>query len=838
MIRSFFSLSATRRFWRVAGALLLLSTLLVGGLLSPRESAAWREGTPTLLPGLPGGLVREPHVAVDDNSVVHVVWMQENGGKGDVYYTKGQATTDFDGQPVVNNWDSPIRISDEGSFSYDADGRNAPRIAVGNGGQIYVVFGATNGRYIVLSNFSNGADGAWNVDASFGMFGGDNANNFDIDIDMDDENRPHVAYSGGFATEGSRTLYRYRQADGNWTGAKQVTQSFYLARNVSIAAAGTGANANVQIVTEGLRSNNNEANVFLSGGTPDGSFTARNLNEELGLATNARPGSRFPDVVIDPRDGDVYVSFSRNVSGGGYTLQVARGRNNGASWSGDDDIDIRINSSLWPLENGLEVRTGEVTTISAHLSDSLDGTQAIYAQTTNFDTGDRGPWVLLSNEKNNSFPATGAGASLQAAVFNTKGLDLISYNLTALGPVVEPTPEGTLVLDGGAVTAADSTVDATFNDLSRPANTLQYRLSESQDGLNGAAYTDLPDNATAQIELEAPAGGEVSCVERTVYGQLKSRSGTAESVVLQDSIAFDPGVDAFVVAENPYANNNFSFVQSAVQNDAGSGGAFDGDARYTRDPIFFSRALVDSGECSGITRMQVRDVNDPDIESSYRDVDPDGDIVPLLGFSGDGTYTMEFVMTDGAGNQKRSQRSIILDTQSPVITNAPDVGIQTLDKDLQPVSRIEIDQDPNFSPDEDLLVEVELDSLQISDNLYGANGEELPLWGVWVANAAEPISANDDVALDALTWFPVELSSNTTSLQATEAEVSLMLLNWSLATGLNPLLFQDNTDTTVYTCVRVLDGAGNPSEETLCTSGVEVDNLVRVPGVHLPMVIK
>ncbi len=836
MIRSFFSLSATRRFGRVAGALLLLSALLVGGLLAPLESAAWREGAPTLLPGLPGGLVREPHVAVDDNSVVHVVWMQENGGKGDVYYTKGQATTDFDGQPVVNSWSSPTRISDEGTFSYDADGRNAPRVAVAPDGAVYVVFGATNGRYIVLSNFSNGADGAWNLDTSFGMFGGDNANNFDIDIDIDDDNRPHVAYSGGFATEGSRTLYRYRQADGNWTGAKQVTQSFYLGRNVSIAAAGTGANANVQIVTEGQRQNNNEANVYLSGGTPDGSFTSRNLNEELGLATNARPGSRFPDVVIDKRDGDVYVSFSRNVSGGGYTLQIARGRNNGTAWSGDDDIDIRINSSLWPLENGLEVRTGEVTTVSAHLSDSLDGTQAMYAQTTNFDTGDRGPWVLLSNAKNNSFPASGAGASVMAAVFNTQGLDLISYNLTALGPVVEPNPEGTLVLDGGAVTAADSTVDATFNDLSRPANTLQYRLSESQDGLGGATYTDLPDNATAQIELQAPTGGEVSCVERTVYGQLKSRTGNAESGVLQDSISFDPGVDAFVVAENPYANNNFSFVQSAVQNDAGGGGAFDGDPRYTRDPFFFSRVLADSGECSGISSVQVRDANDPDIESSYRPVDANGDIVPIFGYSGEGTYSMEFVITDGAGNQKRSQRSMIVDTQAPVVANATDVGVQTLDKDLQPVSRIEPDQDPNFSPEEDLLIELELDSLQISDNLYGTNGEPLPFWGVWVANSAQPISPNDDVALDALTWFPVEVQD--ASAQTYQTEFSLLLLNWSLATGLNPLLFQDNTDTTVYTCVRVLDGAGNPSDETVCTNGVEVDNLVRVPGVHLPIVVK
>jgi hypothetical protein len=118
--------------------------------------------------------------------------------------------------------------------------------------------------------------------------------------------------------------------------------------------------------------------------------------------------------------------------------------------------------------------------------------------------------------------------------------------------------------------------------------------------------------------------------------------------------------------------------------------------------------------------------------------------------------------------------------------------------------------------------------ISVTDNLYGQQGENLPpgqqFWGVWLANSPKDQDPGaDDPDLQ---WYAARVPAPGASFS----------VQWSLFSGQDFGADRNQAGTyTVY--ARFLDGAGNPSAESLSAT-VTLQPGYTLPQAALPFVMK
>lgn len=121
-----------------------------------------------------------------------------------------------------------------------------------------------------------------------------------------------------------------------------------------------------------------------------------------------------------------------------------------------------------------------------------------------------------------------------------------------------------------------------------------------------------------------------------------------------------------------------------------------------------------------------------------------------------------------------------------------------------------------------ILADLSLSGLAVTDAYPGG------YWGAWIANSLAPV---DEPAISgALTWTAVPIPA------AARSADGAVVLRWSLATGLGTPAPELPPNTTIYVYLRLLDGAGNPSERVL--TGQVTLATVTLPTVRLPLVAR
>jgi hypothetical protein len=159
---------------------------------------------------------------------------------------------------------------------------------------------------------------------------------------------------------------------------------------------------------------------------------------------------------------------------------------------------------------------------------------------------------------------------------------------------------------------------------------------------------------------------------------------------------------------------------------------------------------------------------------------------------------------DVVNNVANSDLSIIYDNVKPVF-NVAGSGPTPLAASANPSGNLF--QDLTFT------------NINATDDLYRTGTRQF--WGVWVANSRTPVA---DPLTDAnLVWSPI---------QAPGTGTSFTLKDWSLGSGIAKA---NVTAGAYYIYVRVLDGAGNPSDGVTSIT-LNFASAPTAPAMYLPLV--
>lgn len=613
---------------------------------------------------------------------------------------------------------------------------------------------------------------------------------------------PSVAVAGNgqiFVVWNDENRFRYRvSSDGGmtWTGIQEVSNRQAVGR--AIVAAGTDANVLVAFYSEGQ--------VFAARWTGSGFVTER----------VDRGGNYFadPTAAVAP-NGNMYIAW--------------RGVENGEVFY----VERQANDDNWRSPSRL-ARGGEVGSAVSISADAENNLHVFWLRVGGelwyrFKPANE-PWRDPIPASSGGFNVLGAGTA-QGRVYAHSVLESFTgaglrtrYTLIDAGidagppptptPTITPTPlpipTGELQINDGAefVNAANVSVRITAT------NADQYRLSNRIDGLSAAEYAPIPDGGVVPWALEPAPAGTTVCVNRTVFGQLRHSSNPGqETDVLQATIAIDPGIDAEVFIRNPYHAANPTVYDMPQLQDFGILGAAHGDPRYTRIPMAFVEARALTGECSGLNTIQVNNYSSVRVNNNYFGM-------PLglkSGVPEEGPHTMTVTLTDNAGHPPLVvQETIFYDATPPQVTSG---NARIVDSSGQEISETS-----------SIIVNLSFENMVITDNMYGRNGENKPFWGVWLANSRQNIPAgNTQLLNDNLTWSPVEVPNVTN----TGNNTFTFTVPWSILSGLPRNQWQGGA--TYYVYARVLDGAGNPSRETIKYE-VTLNQNFELPEIYLPLI--
>lgn len=310
---------------------------------------------------------------------------------------------------------------------------------------------------------------------------------------------------------------------------------------------------------------------------------------------------------------------------------------------------------------------------------------------------------------------------------------------------------------------------------------------------------------TNPISVPIPSSliDSAACKSITLYTQVRDASNVTESPAKSDSTTIDPGVDVALLATNPYMLRKSPIFTGPngepVLGDKGTGGASDGDAAYTRDPLFYLE-LDGRADCSSITDVatgrSTTSIAPPDtVTDNFF-----ANIIPFPGTMTAGTNTVTVRVSDGAGNYQDYPQTFTYDTTAPQL-NTSSPGTLSVTSNSRAT----------------VMTQLQFQNIQVTDNAYNSSGRQF--WGVWVANSRSVVSSpSSDTSL---VWLP---------LKATGTGTSFNIDGWSLATGMSS---SQMTPGTYYVYVRLLDGAGNPTSGYL-TASVTLTK-VTYPSVYMPM---
>ncbi|NJL05298.1 MAG: hypothetical protein HC911_10460 [Chloroflexaceae bacterium] len=815
--------SHTYRTLLIAGAILLTVFALV------TQAFAWSGPLP--VPGSQSTEVFNPRVAVDDAGFVHVTWMFTPGGNtGDVYYVRGE----LDAAGTAITWQG-VQVIHRSSAREFAAGA---RVAVGSDGIVHVVFIDGSSNVVYYRNEQRGEPGQWISEAVF------SGNSFatSVDLDLDATNIPFIAWSDGVGDGRSNAAFAYRAGPNGWVPAF-VGPNTYLARNVSIAVAGTGPAAGVHIVYEYQDSQNTTWKAGYARGNRDGGdFTIVPISGQFGFTRTAW----FPDIAYDRSTGILYMTQIFQVGDRfwqGYGIAFSSSPDGGITWAPP--------ARLIATENP---HAGDPHIIAAegivHFSMELKGLrsnnyvralQQAHYMTFNAATGAYSTPVKVSQDgEKASIVDIGIGARAKVITWAVEDIRGVKYNVDPGGiqppvpptptpipatptPTPPPNPQGRLsILDPTNLNdrmTRSQQVKAQFG-IVNAIEGRAYGYDLSNDGSNFSPRDNLPSNNTVDWTM-APAAG-VACEARTIRGRLYDGETGLSSEILEASIMYDPGVDVAVTVENPFLQRNLTQIQAsgALLQDFGGAGAMAGDPSFTRSPFYFGSVTRNPGECNSIQDVRFGQITPA---TSINGV-PSG-LIPIDQFNPqDGDYTVTIEVTDSIGNRRTFNGfTMTLDRTAPQITGVYTSAMQIVNASNSPISTVS-------TP----LVDIRFTDLEITDTGYGEKNSNKPFFGVWLANSTQRFDLTDEsqlAAVNNLDWRGVEVANATNN---GEGAFTFTVRNWSVFTGLQSM--QGGRDQYIY--ARVIDGAGNASVVTLESQRITLEQGVSPFRQYLPFTVR
>lgn len=377
----------------------------------------------------------------------------------------------------------------------------------------------------------------------------------------------------------------------------------------------------------------------------------------------------------------------------------------------------------------------------------------------------------------------------------------LRYNLFAAGQVQPAIGAQPVIEDSKAVIGRKESVQVSFLNVQGTPAQVRWRWGsppdDSTNDSNGwQAFANPLTVPVPQSVLD-----QTTCAPATLYTQVRDAQNVVEPAGKSDAIVVDTGISASLTATNPYSRKSPEFTPAAdaTLGDSGLGAASDGDPGYTRDPIFYLE-LRGREDCSGLKDVATGR-STTSIAPAYK-VEKEffANVLPMAGQINPGPNQMVVRVGDAAGNFSDYPQSLIYDPQKPVLGATPGTLAVVSDSKTTLIAQL------NFT------------DVSASDNLYPGRG----FWGVWIANSREQLSAPSGDA--ELNWI---------ALRAPGDGSSFTIDGWSLGTGLSD---SDLTPGTYYVYVRLLDGAGNPTDGYL-TASVTLTEVSR-PRLSLPLLAR
>lgn len=342
-------------------------------------------------------------------------------------------------------------------------------------------------------------------------------------------------------------------------------------------------------------------------------------------------------------------------------------------------------------------------------------------------------------------------------------------------PKIENAPANTVPIIG-----KKDTVSVSFENIENNPTQIRWRWggAPSDSASDSGGWQNFTNPISVAVRQDLP----VNCSEVELFVQ--ARNTDVVGATRSAKVRIDGDISAAVAGGNPYSKGKAADFSGALLDDfVSSGGASDGDPAYTRVPVFYLE-LQNQADCSGLkdvaTGQSATSIAPPyDLENGKF-----ANIVPLPQLpESDGAASVVVRVSDMAGNIKDYTQQFTYDTTPPTLSST---GGGVLSVGTGSVSST-------------LLVNLDFEGVQVSDNLYPAPG----FWGVWVANSRTAVA--DPLNSPNLLWVPV---------QTPGAAANFTVQNWSLAAGLTK---DQVTAGDYFVYVRFLDGAGNPSSAFVST---------------------
>lgn len=747
-----------------------------------------------------------PDVAIDPMGYVHVVWSMYDGTP---YYSRG--TLSSDGSEIIK-WEHRHR------FSHNVRG-NSIRVVVSDEGVIHVATISTDGDTYYYYSTDGGVD--WE-DEKVGDC------SWHVSIDLDDAGTPYIACGKGLGDDDSRVLFSYRKGNNSWDDMKRVSPGCYLAREVDIAVSGSGDSAEAHIIYEFMKDEGDKARAYYSRGKREGDFSYSDLSNSIGYERGFTPA-----IDVDPATGYLYALFGTGGTSSGLRNIVVTSKNDGSDW---DKVGTLMSSDDVWTDYADIYAINNVAYIVTEASD-MDGLREknahIYYYYYDAVQKDLSSEKRIDSKDKSTVPKLAVGGNAKVAVWVEGNMDGIRYSVDSGGSggsLVTPTPTATATPTGPTPTPLPT---PTPTPLPGPRGALQINNDEDiatntsalvtfilqsgradhykvwNDGASEpAAFTALPSPLSGSGAFVTPLTlpfsdqpGQSACALKIVYGRLHDTVTGISSDPMFDTILVDPGVDAQVSVSNPGT----------------------GDAAYTNTPYYVLDVQARSGECSWLSSVQVgeqvsgqlADTTDTTTMLDMSAIDT-SNLMPMIS-SEPGVHTIVVNVTDGVGHAYTYEQNITLDTSNPQVTSGP-ASFTMVDKQSGAAT----------TQADSILVDLQATDLNIQEEL--GNGQPGEVWGLWLANSTQSIPISNTTSLDALQWTPVHVYNATVT-----GNVYDFTVGWNLFTGLTE---SERKAGDIYVYARVMDAAGNMSEETLGGQQITLLEGYSLPTVYMPLVLR
>lgn len=362
---------------------------------------------------------------------------------------------------------------------------------------------------------------------------------------------------------------------------------------------------------------------------------------------------------------------------------------------------------------------------------------------------------------------------------------VLAQDAVAAQPVIE---------DGAQFIGAHPSVSVSFPTVSGAPDQVRWRW--------GAPPTDTASDSVGwqsfanPLTVSLPMWLLQGCTPATLYTQVRKATSGLTGALSTASTTIDGGVQATVKVENPNLrrSENFTPLADGRTSDS-SDGASDGDPAYTRLPIVFI-GIDGAEECSGIKEFSFgRSATSQG--RSYAVTDNRFANVLANPFQGPGSNQIVVRVRDKVDNVRDSLFTVIYDPVKPTLIG----GNLTVTP---------------ANPNATALINLTLTNVSVADDLYPGG-----FWGVWVANSREPVA---DLGSSALIWTPLKVA---------QSGGAFIVPGWDVRRGLAP---QSVGAGDYYVYLRFLDGAGNPSDDSLEAQ----ITLTRItyPAAYLPQITR